>query len=209
MSRLGFIGATVTNETGKGWTVALAVQSKLEWGLLQEHLKGDPMWASLNAWRRAFEAYVEARVNLETKCALLLMKNTGYKLVEQSFDQSVLPCLYSYPILDVFYQVVLDKTLGVERETRFEDTVMVDKESGRVRYGVGMVLAEAPGEEEECKANILVSLKEVLESAEAAKVKKTDADLVEATVKAKRAVEEVLLLELVTGECRVCRRLGV
>jgi hypothetical protein len=86
---------------------------------------------------------------------------------------------------------------------------MVDKESGRVRYGVGMVLAEAPGEEEECKANILVSLKEVLESAEAAKVKKTDADLVEATVKAKRAVEEVLLLELVTGECRVCRRLGV
>ena len=38
---------------------------------------------------------------------------------------------------------------------------------------------------------------------------KTFLELSQAVVKARRAVEEILLLEMVTGECRVCRRIGV
>lgn len=205
-SPLSFIGATATYEAGKGWKVVMAVESQPEWGLVQEHLKSDSMWASLTAWGRALAAHVEARVGLEAKCADLLREKTGYKLVEQPVEP---PFLYSYTTLDLIHQAVLNRALGVEQKTRFEDMIVVDKERGEVKHGIGTTLAEAPGEEERCKANILAALKELFESKEAAKVKQTYKELEEATIKASRAVEEILLLELVPGECRVCRRLGI
>jgi hypothetical protein len=204
-SPIGFMGATATYEAGQGWTVALAVQSEPEWGLVQEHLKGDPMLASLNAWGRALAAHVEARVNLEAKCAHLLMEKTGYKLVERSDEP---PFLYSYGTLDLIYRAALGRALGVEQAKNLEERIEVHTDNGVLWHG-GIKLAEAPGEEEQCKANILTALREVLESQEAAKVKRSYPELAEATTKARRAVDEVLLLELVPGECRVCRRLGV
>jgi hypothetical protein len=208
-SPLGFIGSTATYEASKGWTVTLAAESKPEWGLVQEHLKGDPMWVSLAAWRRAFTAHIEARVDLEAKCANLLMEKTGYKLVEVSVDRSdVPPFLYSYPTLDLIYQSVLDSALGVEQTKKLEDTIVADTERGIVRGAKGM-LAEAPGEEKRCRANILATLKELTKSTKATKVRQTYSELEGATIKARRAVEEVLLLELVPGECRVCHRLGI
>ena len=204
LSPIGFIGSTATYEAGKGYKVTLAAESKPEWGLVQEHLKGDPMWASLTAWRRAFAAHVEARLELEDKCAGLLMEKTGYKLVDRSDEP---PYIYSYSTLDLVYQSVLDRALGVEQTTKLEDTITVDTESGVLWYD-NKKLAEAPGEEERCKANILAALKEALESREAAKVEPTYKELAEATMKARRAIEEILLMELVPGECRVCHRLG-
>ncbi len=208
-SPIGFIGSTATYEASKGYKVMLAAESKPEWGLVQEHLKGDPVWASLTAWRRAFAAHIEARVELEAKCAELLMAKTGYKLVEQSMDRSdEPPFLYSWSTIDLIYQAVLDKAMGVEQVKKLKDMITVDIESGVIWHDKKK-LAEAPGEEERCKANILAALKEALESSEAAKVQPTYNELEEAIVKAKRAVEEILLLELVPGECRVCRRLGI
>lgn len=207
---LSFIGVTATYEADKGWTVALAVENKPEWGLVQEHLKGDPMLASLNAWKKTLAAHVEARVNLEAKSAHLLMGKTGYKLVEVSVDRpDVPPFLNSYPTLDLIYQVVLNRVLGIEQKTKFEDMVVVDIERGAVKCGPGTVLAEAPGREEECRANILAALEELLGSEEATKIGQTHKELEEATIKARRAADEILLLEMVPGDCRVCRRLGI
>lgn len=201
------VGAAATYEEDKGWTVALWAESKPEWGLVQEHLKGDPVWTSLNAWRKVLAAYVEARINLEDKCANLLMEKTGYKLVDQPVKP---PFLYSYTSLNLIYKVVLSRALGVvEQKTEFEDMVVVDKERGAVKYGIGTILAEAPGEEERCKTNILAALEELFESEEATEVGQTHKGLEEATIKARRVVEEILLLELVPGECRVCHRLGI
>jgi hypothetical protein len=208
-SQLGFIGSTATYEAGKGWTVVLAAESKPEWGLVKEHLKGDTMWANLTAWRKAFTAYVEARVDLEHKCTDLLTGKTGYKLVEQSvFQSDEPPYIYSYSALDLFYQLALNRALGVEQARKLDDMITVDTETGTLRYD-NKKLAEAPGKGEQCKANILATIKEALESEQATNVEQTYKEIVEATTKAKRAVEETLLLELVPGECRVCHRLGI
>jgi hypothetical protein len=43
---------------------------------------------------------------------------------------------------------------------------------------------------------------------EASEVKRTYGELAEITKTAKREIDELLLLNLVTGRCRVCRRLG-
>lgn len=208
-STLGFVGSTATYETEKGWIVTLVAESKLEWGLVQEHLKGDPMLASLTAWRKAFAAHIDANVNFSAKCAASLMGKTGYKLVAQTVDRSdEPPFLYSWSTLDLIFQAALDKALGVVQTKNLEEMIEVHTDSGILWYG-GNKLAEAPGEEERCKGNILAALEEAIESTEAAKMGQTYRELEEATKKAGRAVEEILLLELVPGECRICRRLGV
>jgi hypothetical protein len=209
MPVLSFIGITATYETNKGWTVSLAVENKPEWGLVLEHLYGDPMLSSLNAWKKALIAYIEARVSLEIKSAKLLKKKTGYELVEVSTDRSAVPpFINSYPTLDLIYQVILNRVLGFEEKTKFEDMITADKERGAVRHGPGTYLAEVPGKEDECMAAILAALEELLVSEEATKIGQTHKVLEEATIKARRAADEVLLLEMVPGECRVCRRLG-
>ena len=197
-------GATATYEADKGWTVLLAAESKPEWGLVQEHLKRDPMWAGLTTWRRAFAAHVEARVSLEPRCADLLIERTGYKLVERSDEP---PFLCSFGALDLIYQSAFDRAMGIKQAAELEDTIVVDTKGGEVWYG-NQKLAEAPGDEERCKADILSAIKEALESREAANAGRTYRDLALATAKAGRAVGGILLLELVPGECRVCRRLG-
>lgn len=205
----GFIDCTATYTAGKGWTVALSVESKTEWGLVQEHLKGDPIWASLAAWRRALGAHIEAMINIEAKCADLLMEKTGYKLVPQSMGRSVEPpFLYSWGTVYLIYHSILDRAPGIEQAIKLEDALVADTENGVVWYARNKI-ADVPGEEERCKANILAAVKELLQTTEATKVGQTHKELEEAITKAKRAVEEILLLELVTGECRVCRRLGV
>ena len=203
-SPIVLIGATATYEAAKGWTAALAAESKPEWGLLQEHLKRDPMWASLTTWRKAFAAHVEARVSLESKCADLLMERTGYSLVERSDEP---PFLCSFGALDLIYQSAFDRAMGIRQATELGDAITVDTERGEV-WHAGRKLAEAPGEEEQCKVDILSAIKEALESREAANAGRTYRDLALATAKAGRAVGGILLLELVPGECRVCRRLG-
>ncbi len=205
-SPLGFIGSTLTHKEGSGWTVHMAAEEKPEWELVQEHLKGDPVWNSLSTWRRAFEAYVDARANLEAKCVDLLRERTGYKIVGRSDEP---PFIYYYPTLDLIHQAVLNRTLGVEQKMEFEEMIQVDKAIGEVKYGIGAIMAEAPGEEEQCRANILTAFKELPDSKEAMKVGLVYKGLEESITKARRAVEEILLLEMVPGECRVCRRLGM
>jgi hypothetical protein len=206
---LSFIGITATYKTDKGWIVSLAVEDRPEWELVKEHLAGDPMLSSLNACKKALMAYIEARVSLEVKSAKLLKKKTGYELVEVSMDHSAVPpFINSYPTLDLIYQVVLNRVLGFEEKTKFEDMVTVDKGRGAVKYGRGTYLAEVPGKEDKCMAAILAALEELLVLEEAKKIGQTHEVLEEAMIKARRAADEILLLEMVPGECRVCRRLG-
>ena len=143
---------------------------------------------------------------MEAKCADLLMEKTSYTLVDQPMNP---PFLFSHTSLDLTYKAAINRVLGIKQGTDFEDMVVTDKERGEVKYGTGTILAEAPGKEEQCKTNILKAFKELTESTEAANVKQTQNELAEATIKVKRAVEEILLLEMVPGECRVCRRLGI
>jgi hypothetical protein len=205
LKQIGLPGATATHTTGEGWSVALAVEDRPEWDLLQEHLKGDPMWASLAAWKKALALHVEARMNLKDSSARLMERRTGLKFVGQFAKP---PFLCSDTTLPLVYLAVLRKALGTEEKTDFEEMIVVDRERGEVKYGLGTPLAVTPGKEEKCRQNILATLAELFKSTEAKRVTQTWTDLQQATAKISRSVEEILLFEMVPGECRVCRRLG-
>ena len=203
-SQLGFIGSTLTFKEGEGWTVHLAVEDKPEWELIKEHLKGDLIWAGLNAWKKAFKSHVEARVNLEHQCTDLIRK--------RKFAQP--PFLDFYTSLVFIYQAILHKALGTKPQKEFEEMIAIDTEKGELTAGLGWgdkppIVTKVPGEEERFKANLLTALEDLLISEETKKVQSTYHDLEDAIKKAQRAVNEILLLEMIPGECRVCRRLGV
>jgi len=104
---------------------------------------------------------------------------------------------------------VINRALQAVDDVNLEEDIIADTSSGEVRYRNSLTLAKAPGEEEHCRENIISTFIKVQKSGEIDKVANTYNGLNEATVKARRAVEEISLLGFVPGHCRVCRRLGI
>lgn len=187
--------------------LALGIELRPAWGLLQEHLKRDPLWRMLADWQKARAAYWNAKMAFQYKTVALLEEKTGYKVVD---DRGAVnpPFVYIYTAAYSFFEVAIRRVLGMPERTDPEDHTFVDLATGEVRLG-GSVLAKAPGKEEECKRNLLAALRELQESSEAVQVANTYKVVYEHTMKTRNAVEEISLLGLVPGQCRICRRLGM
>ncbi len=188
--------------------VALGAERRAEWVLLQEHLKRDPLWRVLADLQKALAAHLNAKIAFQRKTVSLLGEKTGYKVVDDSGAVTP-PFVYIYTTGRLFFEVAIRRVLGIPDRTNPEENIVTDTTTGEVKHGIGTILAKAPGKEEECKRNLLAALKELQQSAEAVRVANTYKVLEESTAKARKAVEEILLLGLVTGQCRICRRLGI
>ncbi len=151
-------------------------------------------------------AHIQARTDLKRNIAYILEITTGYRLVEKHVDP---PFLYEDSAVNLLYETALKRAMGVQDDVNLEEDIIVDTNGGQVRYHIGLILAEAPGEEEQCKTNILNAYAKIQKAGEMNKVTNTYKDLFEPTAKARRVVEEISLLGLVPGYCRVCRRLGI
>ena len=187
--------------------LALGIELRPAWGLLQEHLKGDPLWRMLADWQKARAAYLDAKIAFQRKTVALLEEKTGYKVVD---DRGAVnpPFVYIYTAAHLFFEVAIRRVLGIPERADPEDRIVADTTAGEVRHG-GLVLATAPSKEEECKRNLLAALRELQESSEGVRVANTYKVVYEHTMKTRKAVEEISLLGLVPGQCRICRRLGM
>lgn len=185
----------------------LGIELKPAWGLLQEHLKRDPVWRMLTDWQKARTAHLNAKIASQRKTVGLLEGKTGYKLVGGRGTPSP-PFVYIQTAAHLLFEVAIHQALRTSERKDLEDGIIADAATGEVRYG-GSVLAKAPGKEEECKSNLLAALRELQVSAEAISVANTYRVFSEHTVKTRNAVEEISLLGLLPGQCRICRRLGL
>jgi len=70
-------------------------------------------------------------------------------------------------------------------------------------------IIENVNDAEKCRANILDAFESLQIVSEIKKLQETYENLKASTYKARRATEEISLLRLVPGRCRVCRRLGI
>lgn len=86
--------------------------------------------------------------------------------------------------------------------------IITDPHRGEVTHGRGLALAHAPGKEEECRGAIIAAVAELLRSDEWRSVLETFRRIKGSATKARQAAEEIRLLGLLPGRCRICSRLG-
>lgn len=192
-------------------TLNVEIESGSEWELLQEHLKRDPMWNALNQWRRSLGAMIEARIALEKQAVASLEKRTGYPMMKVCSHQ---PGLCYEPLVPLVLQAILNPIFDIDLpdSAKPEATFTVDIDSGAVTHGnKGSPLARVSDHKalRQCKANMLNALEELQASPEAKRVAETHWALKDLIPRVKRSVEEVRLLNMIPGQCRICRRLGM
>ena len=198
-------GATVSYNKERGLVLELYDENTAQWELLREHLKHDRLWGKIYQWKEKMITHLKARLALKLKAVYLLEWKTGYKLTEKPITP---PFLYSSST-DLLYKAALNRALEIPEGINIEERVIADTDKGEVRYNIGLVLAEAPGAVEECRANIRNAYVKLLAAGEVKSVAETYRNLEQSTANARRSVEEISLLGLVPSHCRVCQRLGM
>jgi hypothetical protein len=175
-------------------------------GLLREHLRNDRLWKALALWEKARAAHLNSRIILQRKTVVAIQGKTGYKLVDR--NDIPRPFLYSYTTGDLFFRATLYQAFGSHKDIDLEREITVNTVSGDVRYS-SLVLAEAPGKEEEVKTNLINAFRELKGSPEAVSVVDTYKTLEEAGMRVRKVIQQIKLLGLIPGQCEICRRLGM
>ncbi len=187
------------------WNVILDIETETRWQLLLEHLKHDPLPKALNAWKKTLSSHIESRMKLKQKLAELLRSKTGYQLENKIVGNR---CLLTSAV-DHLFDYLLIYLPHPDGINRLVNNIVADNDTGEVKYGEGTTLAIARSEEEDCKNSIISALKELQ------KTKATDTLLTTCEIhrrssdKASKAIEEIRMMGLVPGQCRICRRLGM
>lgn len=200
--------AIVKPDKSGGLMLLVWAEERVEWELLQEHLKGDKIWKILKQWKELMLAHIKAIIDFKLAAERLIRARTQLQLVDE-IPQSA-ETGYIFPaVVQLFYEVALRRPLGIKDGTNIEGR-MVASPDGYVRNGLGGTeLAYAPNSQEDCKNKLLDALRELYESPEAEQVSVSHKEAQELTEKAKRIWDEISLLRMVPGSCRICRRLGV
>ena len=195
-------------------------QTKLESGrentmrrLLKEHLKNDKLWRVLAQWEKASANHFAARIAFQRRTVALLQEKTSYKLID---GDGAPPFVYSYIAGPLFYKAAIDMAFATPEKRaqgsairNMESAVSTNEDNGDVSYENRLILAVAPGNEHKTKQNLLDAFRILAESPEVKAVVETYQALEQITTKTRQVVEGIRLLGLVTGQCEICRRLGM
>src|SRR3989339_2117057 len=101
-------------------TLKIHDEEKLEWELLEEHLKTDKLWNYLKRWRIAVVAHMKARWQLFGFISLNFETETSLAFKKKGQRQSE----FLEPIItDLFYEIAIAKLLGVKDGTDLEHTL--------------------------------------------------------------------------------------
>lgn len=177
--------------------------------LFRQHLKSDKskLWTWLTQWEKAHDAYLSDRKPLQRKVIAILENRTGYGVVDAR-EQATPPCLYAHVAGYWFYKSALDLILSPGHSYLNEDDIVADTQRGTVTYR-NSILAEAPGNEEQTRQNILAAYHDIRTSEELSNVVNSTRNLKKAEEKVKLIIESILLLGFIPGRCVVCQRLGL
>lgn len=201
-------GATVKSDESGGLMLLVRVEERVEWELLQEHLKGDKIWKIFKQWKESIIAHIGARIDLKLAAERLIKARTQLQLVDE-IPRSAETGYICPAVVQIFYEVALRRSLGIKDGTNIEERIIASPD-GYVRNGPGGTeLAYAPNSQEVCKNRLLDALRGLYNSPETQQVSISYKEAQELTEKTKRIIDEISLLRLVPGSCRVCRRLGV
>ncbi len=185
-------GALLKQVSNEQMILEIHDEAKLEWELLKEHLKQDELWDSIKQWRKTSIDHVWVRWQLKQAIKSNFMKDTVLGTSKYSNSKQLENLLHE--LIDLLYDVTTQKILGNLNTTDVPSAIYSivgsDNDIVKSKDKIVSIFASLPG------------------SLEVYRMKNTYEELAKITQLAKRQVDEILLLGMVTGKCRVCRRLG-
>lgn len=193
LAPISLSGALLKHISEGQMTLKIHDEDKLEWGLLQEHLKKDKLWEALRKWRKALIDYAQALWQFKQEVKAQLEKGTGLKFRKQQNDEK--PEYLLPETADLLFKVAINKILDIPDGIDLENKLITGDDEF-VRYTAN------------CREKITIVYTSLPDTIEAFEVKITYGQLASITKSAKRQADEILLLGMVTGKCRVCQRLG-
>ena len=174
---------------------------------LRQHLRGDKtkLWTLLAQREKVCNTYLIDRGLLQRKVITALESRTGYKVVDAK-DPVKPPLIYSHVAGDLLYKSTLDAVEDSGRAPLNENNIVAETERGIVTYH-NSILAEAPGNEEQTRQNLIAAYHDIKVSVELMRVLLSTIALQKAGEKAGPIIESILLLDFIPGRCSVCQRL--
>lgn len=200
---------------GKEFEIKVYLEDTVLWGLLHEHLKRDKIWEYLQEWEKAVALHLKARYDLRMGFISHLESTTRTRVVKEDGETSSKGHIFETGV-DSICRIIFKWATGANGKAALKESIdsrierIETTANGHVQDRSGNpVYAFAPGREQKRKRQIVRALTEIQDSPTLDAVRETCRVLEEACAKARRQREEVSLLGLVPGQCRICRRLGM
>jgi hypothetical protein len=192
--------------------IKLDIEERPEWELLNEHLhSADPLRKYFKSWKKSVASHIEARINFKRNLAAALVRETGLRILEKSSIEmkdlkSEAPFIDPFAV-DALTQELLSRLIHSQDIVDYIETITIINDA-EIRYDNTSLLAYAPQNAKGCKTSILRVMQQPDISQDTGLIN-TNRAMEEATGKVKKAAQELLLLGLIPGRCRICRRLGM
>jgi hypothetical protein len=192
----------------KGLTVELPDENTTQWGLLREHLARDRVWSAIRNWKESLISHVRERMELESAIKISVENETGFKVSMAPPGDQEPNVVYDFTV-KLFYIVQIRKALGILDKTNPQDR-MIASDDGYVRHGEGgSEMAYCPNKQNECREALITAFNKIPDLPEMKKVIITEIELKNTSSKLKRPLEDIRLMGLVPGRCRICSRIGL
>ncbi len=192
----------------KGLTLELSDENTALWELLREHLTRNRVWSAIKNWREVLISHFRARFDLEQAIKMLIEKETNYRVSVASPGDKKPDVVYDFTV-ELFRTVQTRKVLSIPDETSPQDR-MIASDDGYVRHGKsGSELAYCPGKQDQCREALIRAFNNIPDLSETKKVITTEIELKNMSSKLKRLLEDIRLMGLVPGRCRICSRISL
>jgi hypothetical protein len=179
--------------------------------LLGEHLDNKTL-VKLQKWEECYIRHFEARRVLKQSITALMREKTE---LEFSDGNQKPPYLYKESPHTVFCFILTSLLFSIgqklnEKKSTIDlnHAIRFDSKTGRVMLK-GVTIIENPGREGTYYQNILEVVSELLKSEADGEVRTSAKELGTASSNLTAPLRELILLEMVPGRCRICRRLGL
>jgi hypothetical protein len=192
----------------KGLTVELPDENTALWELLKEHLTRDRIWSTIQNWKEALISHIMARIKLESAIKMLIVRETDCRVSAAKPEDREANVVYDLTV-KLFYTVQIRNALGMTDMTNLQER-MVASDDGYIRQGEGgSKLAYRFGKQSECREALITALNKIPDLSEMKRVIATEIELKNVSNKLKRPLEDIQLMGLVPGRCRICSRVSL
>jgi len=192
----------------QGLMVELSDENTTLWKLLKEHLTRDRLWSAIRKWKEALIPHIKARLELESGIKLLIETETGFKVTDDKPADGKTAFVYPHAV-NLLYRIYMRKVLGISDETNPQER-MVASDDGYVRHGGGgSELAYCPSKQEQCREALIKAFKKIPDLPEIKRAIATESELRNVCNKLKQHLEDIRLMGLIPGRCRICSRISL